>query len=270
VKITEKTVREALQLRGKHLGINVLSPMNHQQTAQFLEELRLALIVGAITGDPEHYGNPGNNVDYPSRLTQWNGDWKARSLTQDPQAVFETLQMALRGITDDVLSPRADRKEGLRLELWVRANPRSSDRTLTLWATSVGPVVDRSVMRSEPLVAASKNASVRALLAGKPQLVSLDELGYPDGASRWKTFLSVPIMLQVPITVGTLPQGANIPVGVVTLTSDHEIVTGIDEARVSVFRDNLTIDDKVVLKETLIGLGREILGMQDDPEHATV
>jgi len=269
-KITDKNVREALQLRGKHLGINVLSPMNHQQTAQFLEELRLALLVGAVTGDTDHYGKPGNVVDYPSRLTEWNRAWKARSLTMDPQGVFETLQIALQAIMDDILTPKSDRKEGLRLELWVRANPRSTDRTLTLWANSVGPVLDRTIMRTEPLTTTNKNASVRALLAGKPQLVSLDDLGYADGASRWKTFLSVPIMLQVPVTVAGSAQGANIPVGVVTLTSDHEIRESVEDDFVSVFRDNLSIAEMVEIKEILIGLGRDVLGMQDSPATPTV
>jgi hypothetical protein len=129
--------------------------------------------------------------------------------------------------------------------------------------------LDRTIMRTEPLATTNKNASVRALLAGKPQLVSLDDLGYADGASRWKTFLSVPIMLQVPVTVAGSAQGANIPVGVVTLTSDHEIGEGVEDEFVSVFRDNLSIAEMVEIKEILIGLGRDVLGMQDSPATPT-
>lgn len=258
--ITPKTVGDALESRGAHLGIGVLRPLGFTQSAQFLEELRVSVSTFKPAGE-DFYADDANEVNYASRLKTWHASWAKRKLSRDPKKTHEVLHKGLQQIKLD-LKEKAESGELFRVELWARKDPRTANRVLTLWANSTGPILDKSVYRREPIVSESGNASIRAFLAGRPLLMSLDSLGFPDAASRWKTFLSVPIFVQVPTIVNGIDVQSYVPAGVITLTSDRPLA-GEDEP-LSVFADGgPDIPTLRQVKEVLIGMGRETLRPTD-------
>ena len=92
--------------------------------------------------------------------------------------------------------------------------------------------------------------------------MSLDTLGFPDEASRWKTFLSVPIFVQVSTLVAGNDVQSYVPAGVITLTSDRRLSGESDE--LSVFADGgPDIPTLRGVMEVLIGMGRETLRPND-------
>jgi hypothetical protein len=260
VVITQKSIGEALEARGKHLGIGVLRPLSHSQSAQFLEELRMSIIAAAARDD-RFYESAESRLSYSARLDQWHRDWAKRSLTKNPQRTHKVLLDGLKDIHFQ-LKEKAESGEHFRVEVWARRNPRTSNRVMTLWGTSTGPILDKSMYRTEPVSPQSNNASVQAFLAGRPMMLSLEHLGFPDGASRWKTFLSVPIFVQASAPIDGFDTEAYVPAGVITLTSDRRLNGRGTDA--SVFANGgPDIDTLRELKVLLIGMGREILRATD-------
>ncbi|WP_314147073.1 SIR2 family protein [uncultured Leifsonia sp.] len=258
--VTPKSVGEALELRGKHLGLGVLRPLGYTQSAQFLEELRVS-VDSRNAADDTFYADDSNNVNYAARLKIWHSTWAKRKLTRDPKRTYEVLHEGLEQIRLD-LKEKAESGERFRVELWARKDPRSNNRVLTLWGNSTGPILDKSMYRTEPISSDSGNASIRAFLAGRPLLMSLDTLGFPDEASRWKTFLSVPIFVQVSTVVAGNDVQSYVPAGVITLTSDRRLSGESDQ--LSVFADGgPDIPTLRGVKEVLIGMGRETLRPND-------
>jgi hypothetical protein len=254
-----KAVGDALGLRGDHLGVKILRPLDHFQTAQFLEELRVGLSATRLTGDPKHYRVASNEIAYSRRLENWHSSWEKRSLTLDPEATFQTMRLGLQSIVTDIFGPAgATSGELLRLEVWARSDPKLKDSMLSLWATSVGPVIDGTARRHEKITVNSRNASVRSLMAGRPLLLNLQSLGHDDQSSRWKSFFSAPIYAEVPVIVQGEGFTANLPVGVITLASTWYSSEG--DAPTSAMAEKLSVPDLTNLKNTLIGIGREVLG----------
>lgn len=262
-QISQKSLGEAYQLRGKHLGIHLLRPLNHSQSAQFLEELRIAVGSNDVTGDDGYYAAPANGASYPERLSRWHQEWEKRADTNDPASAHRVLRSGLDNGIKLALKEKHSASELFRVEIWVRKNPRSSNRSLTLWATSTGPIVDRSTMRSDPIRRNSTNASVRALMDGRPRLMSIEELGLPSDASRWQTFLSMPVFVQVEIDSGAFNTSSYVPAGVITLTSNMSMTRANGKGEKSVFADSLEVSDFNVVKAQLIALGRTILRPTD-------
>ena len=265
--INTKTVAQALRKRGDHLGITILNPMSHHQSSQFLEELRVSCSARDKTNDPTFYGDIDHGISYSSRLAAWHELWAARKNTLDPDYAYTVLSSGLETGIRLALKPKASKGERFRAEIWVRKNPRSDNRTLTLWATSTGPINDRSVLRTEPIRRHSNNASVRAFTDGRPLRLGIEDLDFPSGASRWQTFFSMPIFINVEIKIDGNTDSAYVPVGVITLTSDLSLITPNSEGTLSTFSDqgSLTVADYETLKRQLIGMGRRVLGTTDDP-----
>jgi hypothetical protein len=259
-KITARTVGEAWQLRGRHLGVMQLLPMSHSQSAQFLEELRVCLTAGRLAGDFAYYREPNNLLNYSKRLDLWHTRWNARIDTTDPMRPFEVLRAGVDDGIKALLKEKAESGETFRVEAWVRRNPGSSNRTLTLWATSAGPIVERALMRTEWFDRRTSNASVRTMLAGRPQLLKLSDLDYPAKSSRWQTFLAVPVFVQVETAIAGVNDSAYVPVGVITLTSDRIMDASKDP---SVLGDSLDVADLKAIKAQLIAMGREIMRLDD-------
>jgi len=251
------SVGSAWQLRATHLGVKHLSPMSHSQSAQFLEELRVCLTAAELTKNVRHYGLPGSRIGYPQRLAIWHASWSKKKNVRNANLAHKKLHETLT-VIQVLLKEYAASGETLRIELWARRDPSSTNRRLTLWANSTGPLLEESTMRTEAIDGATRNASVRALLEGRPLLTRLSDMRYPVNASRWQTFLSVPIFVQVPTAVKGAVDSAYIPVGVVTLASDKQLGSDVDP---SVLSDSLPVDQFVALKQQLIAMGREVLRM---------
>jgi hypothetical protein len=258
-------VPRTLRLRGAHIGIDVLNPMSHFQSSQFLEELRVSISAFDKTGDPDHYRQIANGISYAARLHAWGELWNARADTMNVNYASEELRKTLVKYVRLVLKPKASAGERFRAELWARRNPRTNNRNLTLWANSTGPFRDDSIFRAERISHASRNASVQTFTEGRPGLRGIDELEFPADASRWQTFFSMPIFVSVPITIGTAEDAAYIPAGVLTITSDKSMTVKDATGHVSVINRNLDAKSFEDLKYQLIAAGRRILSVTDGP-----
>ena len=136
--------------------------------------------------------------------------------------------------------------EILKLEAWVRTNPAkyvptdtdAEDypyRGLSVVADSMGPIYDPECWRREPLQRYSPVAAVRAFNDGKSSLMGLtSNLGFEGRASRWNSFLCVPIFYQKQYIDPNLPVFVRIPVGCIVLAST--------------FHSSSTADNKVFLR----------------------
>jgi hypothetical protein len=135
--------------------------------------------------------------------------------------------------------------ERFRLELWVRESPTGTNRKLVLWGYSTGPIKERNTLWESQILLGSDTASVRAFTDGAPRHLSLKDLDSPDAKSaepHWKSFLAVPIWVQVNSTWT--------PTGVVTLS------TASDKREASLPLSNQLMNYVV---EKMIELGRELL-----------
>lgn len=201
-----------LDSRARHLGVDMLHPDSYGQIGQFCEEAAICFFNN--WGAPGTYSRKQSGVRYGQRLSSWWPKWNhgANShISSDYRTMKDSLTKALTYL------PNNQTSENFRLELWVRRKSDLQDRTITLWATSTGPIVDRRFLRQESLVTTAKNASVRALQDGKPVLLSISrDLALNDDSSRWKTYLSVPILIHVNPNNRL---GGRVPVGVVTMAS---------------------------------------------------
>lgn len=252
------SVGKAWQLRGKHLGITQLAPLSHSQSAQFLEELRVCLTAAENTGEAGYYRAEESQIGFPQRLMRWHDAWSNRVDLKDPNFAHGELSDTLKGI-QSLLREVAESGETLRVEIWARRGPSSKNRSMTLLAHSTGPIIDESTMRTEAVTSTSTNASVRTLLAGRPLLTRISDMGFAPNASRWQTFLSVPIFVQVPTDVAGTSDVAYVPVGVITLASDKSLGSAEDP---SVLSDGLSAKTFTEIKEYLIGTGRIVLRMK--------
>lgn len=207
-----------LALRGKHFSTKFLLPDFHYQIAQFCEEVLTS--VGFLPAAPDSYLDESHHLRYGLRLVAWWQRWHDKDEKRGAGRTYDMLADGLRGIKTTVFTGRnVDAQERMKIEMWVRNKP-FDNRQLALWASSAGVLMDRSVLRTEELSLATTNASVKAFIEGQPQYISSDKLlvnnrENPSEASRWRTFLSVPI--RVELSDDNVPVG--LPVGVLTLAT---------------------------------------------------
>lgn len=251
--IDDADVREAIAVRGTHLGVEILWPSTHAQTAQFLEELRVDLEQRAATRDATSYTTAANRASYGARLKTWSAAFATSRARTDPEFVYEQLDLTAKAVTGALESAgRALNGEQLRTELWGRIAP--SSRTLVLMGTSAGPSRDHTLERTE-LVTARNNASIRGFQEGRPILADLPTLGLDHHASRWQTFLSVPILRNVSGANGS--PGGRIPVGVITVTTTKGLHQA-NRADRSVFQE-LPLQPFQEIVDIMIGIGGDLL-----------
>ncbi|MDN4646194.1 SIR2 family protein [Arthrobacter sp. PsM3] len=217
--------------RGRLLGVDILIPDFHFQVAQFGYELSLAAAERPYSTSDERYG---------MRLSRWFTDWeKTNEKHEEFSAKFFAYSQKrlalLRSSYFDYDTDDNGEDESLRLEIWARTG--RGTRQLSLIASSLGVLTDKTVRRCEPLSVTSTNASVRAFQEGRPLHVDATDIlrsGKADVTSRWKSYLSVPIK-----------NDDVVPVGVVTLASTRTrdssgLPSGISqrmEQIVDMFRD---------------------------------
>lgn len=249
-ELTQNDVDELLGQRGAQLGIRLLHPLSHAQTAQFVSELDLAIRLHRSPSGRRYRDGP-TGINYESRLRSWIAEWEAHSPA--PAAAYETLAHALRDDVAVILGGTDGENRALRLETWVRINPSTRNRTLTLYANSTGPLENQHVLRRDEIRADAPNASIRTFLQGRPLLHTLDDLGLREkNASRWKTFFCVPLSLLIEQDVDGVPFAATIPAGVITLA-------GLERARLAERFHELTLEDVERLKDTMITAGTRVL-----------
>lgn len=249
-QLVQKDVDELLAYRGRQLGITQLNPLSHAQTAQFVMELSLAIRLHR-SPSIRRYRERSTGINYEARLRAWVTEWSANSPT--PDSAYRTLVDALRDDIAVILGGTPEENEALRLETWVRINPSTHNRTLTLFANSTGPLEDQHLLRREQIHGDSPNASIRTFLQGRPMLHALSSLGLSDvNASRWKTFFCVPLSLLIKHDVDGVPFTASIPAGVITLA-------GLEPAHLTERFHALSLDEIERLKEAMAGAGTRVL-----------
>ncbi|MFT3945162.1 MAG: hypothetical protein QM705_15250 [Ancrocorticia sp.] len=217
---------QILGSRARHIGVSrVLTPSTFFQVAQFIEEISVFGQYNEIVELEDLDHRSLETVIYSARLATWWKEWsnsKASTVHKAHYKYLLVMQSEIEKKLEDWSCPLG-KDEMLRLEMWVRINPtiNGRHRCLTLFANSLGPIKNEANRREEPLSRTSSIASVRAFLAGKPMILPLEKLGLPSNASRWKSFLSVPISLpiSVPLPDMGLSVSGDVPLGVITLSS---------------------------------------------------
>lgn len=217
VKIDADDVLGALALRGKHLGVEILWPASHSQSAQFFEELRVNMSARARFDDDSAYRSKRFGVSYVERLDRWWAEFQTSRTAVDPNFVHERLRFVKTALAQILEDHGLVEKETLRLELWARIRPSKTNRRLTLIGNSSGPLIEERTWRTEPL-SSTTNASVHAYAEGRPLRTSVEEFGLPSSDAHWQTFFSVPIFVHVEADNDT--GGGLLPVGVITLASN--------------------------------------------------
>lgn len=202
--------------RGELLGLTVLTPDFRFQSAQFCEELLLTLTIpeGSAAALSDQLG-----LRYGTRLLTWWKKWESTTSAKDFDVMWESMTESVARLRTIIANARAvtDDKEAFRLEFWVRADP-SGQRGLTLWATSDGPLFDRSALKREPLGLGTESASISAFIEGRPELRDVTDLSQRASRhARWRSFLSVPIY------VPTTELQDHLPVAVMTLSSNKAL-----------------------------------------------
>lgn len=275
--VTEPEILSALALRGRHLGLTMLHPASHHQIAQFVEEVRVRMLLerNDARGDED-----ASAAGYAARLADWWEAWHGSA--SRPKWIYKCLRMGLRDL-NEILEPLIAKPEHAgevrRLEIWVRWAP-SENRTLTLVGTSAGPIMDEATRRAESTATRrpSAIAAIRAFQEGKPVRTALTNLGYSVDASRWKSFFAVPIFVEGEVVVGRDKTSVvgTVPVAVIVLAGTGTPFPPVDvrEGRgtthpgsaprgrtgQSVFYDDgLAKDDFGRIIAFLIGVGRSIV-----------
>ncbi|WP_136610075.1 SIR2 family protein [Sinomonas albida] len=268
---TDSSTREAEALaqkvRGDHMRVSVLTPDSFAQVAQYVDELRVCAAARELGVLDQH--EPV--FCYSKRLEWWWQEWSHSNWSRRRDRHYRLLSESVAQIrqffqVNGIVRPSGRDEEVLRLELWIRIDPSVSRdrRKFTLFANSTGPLLGPfEAMRSEQIRPGSSIAAIRTFMEGRPQLYDLHDLGYSSQASRWKSFLSVPIFQELGYEVdGAFFTGA-VPVAVVTLTSTLPTKASDSKKSVSSFADPvLTNDHYVELLAHMIGVGREITSLK--------
>lgn len=258
------------RLRGDHLGVQILSPESYAQVAQYIEELRILMMLCSVDAEDNYF----ESFSYGKRLRAWWEQWSSREWHCSHDAHFELLRDTVSELHSyfekNNIRPSENHTEVLKLEAWIRVDPSFTrdSRSLTLWANSIGPLRTVEAFRQERIGPNSSIAAVVALQNGRPMLLSLSDLGYEPKASRWQSFLVMPIfveqVLQLPQELdheSAIEVAGTVPVAVMCLASTFP--TESDDGTYASFADPL-MHRKLYheLLAHLIGSGRVISGLR--------
>lgn len=219
-EISPQSIRGIHQRRGARLGVKYLYPMAHFQAAQLFEEL---VISNSLNKTPSCPPELVENSKYGKRLEAWWREFVELGITSEDvhvqlKNVVLLFKERLLPEGEPDYSEKSLEISKIRAELWLRINPRSDNRKLTLFSTSAGPLNAEELRRSESIHNDyAANASVRAFREGKPLLQDLKDLGVDEKSTRWKQFLSVPIILNYPVRLGSTEIVGSVRCGVITL-----------------------------------------------------
>ena len=129
-----------------------------------------------------------------------------------------------------IVKDYARKNELVKIECWfldLEGDVSKKKKVLRVWTNSVGPTFATDLRRTEDVSSlnAEKVASVQAFCEGAPKIIPIDQLKLGlvklkddknISATRWKTFMSVPIVIPFE------EYGFDVTVGVVTLASTYK------------------------------------------------
>lgn len=244
---------EALIMRGENIGLTILDPACFRHIAQFIEELINVTKMQHLYQKDEITSavleSKIKEFSFYSELQEWHFFWEKLQENKWADKLNYLILVDFLNHIKKYLESRhifLGKGEILKLEAWVRTNPAkyvptdtdAEDypyRGLSVVADSMGPIYDPECWRREPLQRYSPVAAVRAFNDGKSSLMGLtSNLGFEGRASRWNSFLCVPIFYQKQYIDPNLPVFVRIPVGCIVLAST--------------FHSSSTADNKVFLR----------------------
>lgn len=224
----------AFEKRLNHLGVDVIWTDFFGQIPQLLNEIALC----ALQAKP--YRGPSADYRYGQRVTNWYREWD-RKIRRERFVVAQDRCQRFLSDAKAQLSRALPTKQGeqFKLEVWVRRKPET--RKLSLWCSSEMTWRSSNSMHQGLITNNSNYVAVRAFCRGHVERGAL-----PDGASRWKTYFSLPIILEE-------RSWQRIPVGVISLLSTKpERASMLDT-----LNDDVSLYEAVV--RTLSDVGKVIL-----------
>ena len=252
-------LHEALISRGENIGLIILDPACFRHIAQFIEELinvtKMQYACDKQDIDDTTLDNMIQEFNFYEQLRKWHSLWEKIQTSE----TFDELNYQILANFLDLIKNKfkpLGTGEILKLEAWVRTDPDDyipddADkekvypyRGLSMVSNSIGPVRKRECWRREPLQRYSPIAAIRAFNDGKASLMGLtSNLGFEERASRWNSFLCVPIFYQKQYVDIEVPLFIRIPVGCIVLASTFHSSSTAEENKVFLRRDNFNRKD---------------------------
>ena len=238
----EEQVKRAYQYRASRLGIRYLYPIAHFQTAQLMEEVIVALSLSDVNKYEQ------SELSHANRMRQWRKHFlKSKYSSVDAHGVLDDL---VKAFLDALPSYLKIDPSSIRAEIWLRLE--EEERVLTLFSTSVGPLESPDLRRRETLSNSSTSiSSVKAYLYGKPIVQDHHDLGGDKNSTRWQSFISVPIFLNISSNIEGSDRLLTTRPGVVT-------VCGLASADLKKNFSRLDSDHKEGILRTIIKHGQKI------------
>ena len=252
-------LHEALISRGENIGLIILDPACFRHIAQFIEELinvtKMQYACDKQDIDDTTLDNMIQEFNFYEQLRKWHSLWEK---IQTSETFDESNYQILANFLDLIKNKFKPLGTGeiLKLEAWVRTDPDDyipddADkekvypyRGLSMVSNSMGPIHKRECWRREPLQRYSPIAAIRAFNDGKASLMGLtSNLGFEERASRWNSFLCVPIFYQKQYVDLEVPLFIRIPVGCIVLASTFHSSSTSEENKVFLRRDNFNRKD---------------------------
>lgn len=214
---------EKFQLeRAEALGIEPLFYEFHDEIPEVFSNLTALLVHGSKDGSYSEV------LPCDRALKEWveltNRQKQSRKLIEDGY------KMSAKIARNVIVKDYARKNELVKIECWfldLEGDVSKKKKVLRVWANSVGPTFATDLRRTEDVSSlnAEKVASVQAFCEGAPKIIPIDQLKLGlvklkddknISATRWKTFMSVPIVIPFE------EYGVDVTVGVVTLASTYK------------------------------------------------
>jgi len=214
---------EKFQLeRAEALGIEPLFYEFHDEIPEVFSNLTALLVHGNKDGSYSEV------LPYDRALKEWveltNRQKQLRKLVEDGY------EMSAKIARNVIVKDYARKNELVKIECWfldLEGDVSKKKKVLRVWTNSVGPTFATDLRRTEDVSSlnAEKVASVQAFCEGAPKIIPIDQLKLGlvklkddknISATRWKTFMSVPIVIPFE------EYGFDVTVGVVTLASTYK------------------------------------------------
>lgn len=214
---------EKFQLeRAEALGIEPLFYEFHDEIPEVFSNLTALLVHGNKDGSYSEV------LPCDRALKEWveltNRQKQSRELVEDGY------EMSAKIARNVIVKDYARKNELVKIECWfldLEGDVSKKKKVLRVWTNSVGPTFATDLRRTEAVDSsnAEKVASVQAFCEGAPKIIPIDQLKLGlvklkddknISATRWKTFMSVPIVIPFK------EYGVDVTVGVVTLASTYK------------------------------------------------
>ena len=214
---------EKFQLeRAEALGIEPLFYEFHDEIPEVFSNLTALLVHG------NKDGRYSRLLPYDQALREWVE--LANRQKQSRELAKHGYEMSAKIARNVIVKDYARKNELVKIECWfldLEGDVSKKKKVLRVWTNSVGPTFATDLRRTEDVSSlnAGKVASVQAFCEGAPKIIPIDQLKLGlvklkddknISATRWKTFMSVPIVIPFE------EYGFDVTVGVVTLASTYK------------------------------------------------